>query len=367
MNFSYTSKICFNKYGADNIMIDRPKYKKTFTRECSLALIEMWWRAETINDKKWTNKKQPFSPYIIFEKVNDIINVYYDKRGTNWTEKTIIGLAKSNKNFIKNIGEKYHKHIEQISTYYNYETLTHNQLKNFKNDFEEAWIWFDAAWWFWELEPKEYDGIVLPKSFMTLREETQDFGQKADEMIMASLQKLYSKVSKFVDVLLFSEIINNDIPSERELLKRKKGFFYTNNKLLVNLSRKDIEKKYLIQFEKIKLEKNLTHFKGTPASKGKAIGKTKIVLSAKKIDKVDHDDILVSPMTTPDFVPAMHKASAIVTDEGGVLCHAAIIARELGKPCIVGTNIATKVLKDGDIIEVDADAGIITRLKNDRK
>ena len=70
-------------------------------------------------------------------------------------------------------------------------------------------------------------------------------------------------------------------------------------------------------------------------------------------------DILVSPMTRPDFVPAMKIAGAVVTDEGGVICYAAIISRELGIPCIVGTKIATKVLHDGDLVEVDADNGVV--------
>ncbi len=68
-------------------------------------------------------------------------------------------------------------------------------------------------------------------------------------------------------------------------------------------------------------------------------------------------------MTTPEYVPAMRKSMAIVTDEGGVTCHAAIVSRELGKPCIIGTGNGTKVLKDGDIVEVDANEGIITIIK----
>ncbi len=63
-------------------------------------------------------------------------------------------------------------------------------------------------------------------------------------------------------------------------------------------------------------------------------------------------------MTDPDFLPAMKKASAIITDEGGITCHAAIVSRELKIPCIIGTRIATKVLKDGDLVEVDANKGI---------
>ena len=68
-------------------------------------------------------------------------------------------------------------------------------------------------------------------------------------------------------------------------------------------------------------------------------------------------------MTTPDYVSAMKLASAFVTDEGGLLCHASIIARELKKPCIIGTKIATKVLKDGDLVEVNANEGFVRIIK----
>ena len=74
---------------------------------------------------------------------------------------------------------------------------------------------------------------------------------------------------------------------------------------------------------------------------------------------VSRGDVLVTSMTTPNMAPLVKNAVAVVTDEGGVLCHAAIIARELNKPCIVGTKIATQVLKDGDMVEVDANKGVV--------
>ena len=67
-------------------------------------------------------------------------------------------------------------------------------------------------------------------------------------------------------------------------------------------------------------------------------------------------------MTTPEYLPAMEKAAAFVTDEGGILCHAAIVARELKKPCIVGTQYATKIFKDGDLVEVDAEKGVVRKI-----
>ena len=67
-------------------------------------------------------------------------------------------------------------------------------------------------------------------------------------------------------------------------------------------------------------------------------------------------------MTTPDYVMAMEKSAAIITNDGGLTCHAAIISREMGIPCIVGTNMATKALKDGDLVEVDANKGVVRKL-----
>jgi phosphohistidine swiveling domain-containing protein len=104
--------------------------------------------------------------------------------------------------------------------------------------------------------------------------------------------------------------------------------------------------------------------KGQVAFRGKVKGKIKIVLHPNDIGKVRKGDILVTQMTFPSFIAAMQKAAAFVTDEGGITCHAAIISREMKKPCIIGTKIATQVLHDGNLVEVDADKGIINILKN---
>ncbi len=98
---------------------------------------------------------------------------------------------------------------------------------------------------------------------------------------------------------------------------------------------------------------------GLPASPGLASGPVRKVLDIKELYKVKKGDVLVTPMTTPDFVPAMKRACAIVTDEGGTTAHAAIVSRELGVPCIVGTGNATSVLKEGEEITVDADHGVV--------
>lgn len=108
----------------------------------------------------------------------------------------------------------------------------------------------------------------------------------------------------------------------------------------------------------------MSEINGTIASRGKAVGKVRIIMTAKNIHEVEDGEILVAPMTRPEHLVGMKKASAIITDDGGITCHAAIISRELGVPCIIGTKIATQVLKDGDMVEVDADNGVVKIIKN---
>ena len=110
-------------------------------------------------------------------------------------------------------------------------------------------------------------------------------------------------------------------------------------------------------FQRMGLPPKTSVVKGLTASLGKAKGIARIVKSSKEIEKVKEGDVLVAVMTRPDYIMGMKRAAAIVTDEGGLTCHAAIVARELKIPCIIGTKFATRVLKDGEEVEVDASKG----------
>ncbi|MFH1501363.1 MAG: PEP-utilizing enzyme [archaeon] len=105
---------------------------------------------------------------------------------------------------------------------------------------------------------------------------------------------------------------------------------------------------------------------GTSACKGVVKGRVKIIPTSqtpeKYLNKMEKGDILVSDTTGPDLMTAIKKAAAIVTDEGGMMSHAAVISREFGIPCIVGTKYATEVFKDNDLIEVNADIGIAKKI-----
>ncbi|MDP3173696.1 MAG: putative PEP-binding protein, partial [Phenylobacterium sp.] len=132
-----------------------------------------------------------------------------------------------------------------------------------------------------------------------------------------------------------------------------------NNKIYIVQTRAVTTTKSVAKINNTTLSESDLILKGDPASPGIASGVVKVILSAKEINKIVPGDVLVAPQTNPDYVPAMKKAVAIVTDSGGRTSHAAIVSRELGIPAVVGTEIATKKLKTGNIITVNGTKGEI--------
>ncbi len=127
----------------------------------------------------------------------------------------------------------------------------------------------------------------------------------------------------------------------------------------------DTKKLYILQSRPIttikedEKEELIVLAKGLAASPGIGRGNVKLIEDLNNINQVEDGDILVTGMTNPDMVPAMRKCGAVVTDEGGRTCHAAIVSRELGIPCIVGAKNATKTLKDGQFVTVDSTRGVV--------
>jgi len=99
---------------------------------------------------------------------------------------------------------------------------------------------------------------------------------------------------------------------------------------------------------------------GLGAAPGEASGSVRVISNLEQASELRDGEVLVTHMTAPDWVPLMRRAAAIATDSGGMTCHAAIVSRELGIPCVVGTGEATKVLRDGEVVTVDAGAGLVT-------
>lgn len=162
-------------------------------------------------------------------------------------------------------------------------------------------------------------------------------------------------------------IESGDLPDTSELKVRESHYVIISNGAEHFFKSGEQEVKKVIEQEGIQEyvgeAEHSDLLKGKIASSGFARGRVRLVFTQEDSRKLVEGEILVSGMTTPAYIDAMRKAAAYVTDEGGVICHAAIVAREFGKPCVVGAKIATQVLKDGDMIEVDADNGVVRVVK----
>jgi len=144
--------------------------------------------------------------------------------------------------------------------------------------------------------------------------------------------------------------------------RRESVIVYWNNNIIVEIDNKASKK--IKELMSVDLTKEI---KGTVACSGKVKGKVCVIPLAidasEYIARMKKGNILVAPTTGPEMMIAIQKAAGIVTDEGGLMSHAAVISRELNIPCIVGTKNATQLLKDGDLVEVDAIKGIVRKIK----
>lgn len=151
--------------------------------------------------------------------------------------------------------------------------------------------------------------------------------------------------------------------TENELKKRSIYHIFYSDKngktILSDREAKNFVKK--LEFYKEGFRK-IQEIRGSIAFKGLTRGKVKIVNTKNDAKKVRNGEIIVSHMIEPSFTTAFRKCAGIITDLGGITCHAAIVAREIKKPCIIGTKIATRILQDGDLVEIDANKGIIKKL-----
>ncbi len=179
------------------------------------------------------------------------------------------------------------------------------------------------------------------------------FKELAQRLKVSQEDVLYLLPKEIKEALVRGKKIN-----KRSITQRKKGYaLILENGRVGNL----IVGKELSVLKREDISQ-INELKGRSANSGRASGVVRVVIYDKDLLKFKSGEVLVTNMTTPDYIIAMKKAAAIVTDLGGITCHAAIISRELNIPCIIGTQIATRVLKNGDLVEVDAEKGVVNVL-----
>lgn len=330
------------------------------TRPLDLIGCECWDVGERIMLPKKFNDLLGFDP-LFFYKPGRAVTVYYNFTDPNQDLRPLLAYLEKNIPWFLKIKKEFDKDCEQIRK------MIYELSDDYKNLYElisVVWPVIAVANIYGSLEV--YDvSKELRDVCIRIRRESDDILHPAT----AYLSKIVSRKlnlnlgiplehSKYISM---SEFLDDRIPDNGELLKRAKGYLYHKGKLFLNAKKYILENNAYLNEDKTENDKKEIH--GQIACKCIARGKTKIVFEISDLEKIEDGDVLVAPMTTPEMIMAMKKAVAFVTDEGGITCHAAIVARELGKPCIIGTKIATQFLKDGDMVEVDAEKGIVKILK----
>ena len=335
------------------------KYSKEFARNSSLFQVVAYTEFAKRPASEFSIEFDAGHPLFIYTGKR-LVNIYYPPNEL----KQIFGKfgqIMADSNYFEKVEKKFFQVIEGIKPYFE-KTKTVDNLAQLKQLYELNldFMYGESAFWVAPLVPTL--GEMQRNRALEIREETQELTSLRDELLDHNLSQLFPEMGKLVHWLLPSSVFCkkpvNDLKKEAQ--KYQQGFVYFQNKIYAGKPG-DILSQLRIKIEEDSSSKEKNKLKGQTASPGKAKGAAKIVLTNKDLGKVKEGDILVSPMTRPDFLPAMKLASALVTDEGGITCHAAIGAREMRKPCVIGTRIASEVIKDGDIIEVDAERGIVLR------
>lgn len=238
-------------------------------------------------------------------------------------------------------------------------------LTNADKEIYEANSLFKTA----NIPKKLKNRIKFIRWFMFLRTESVDNMM----LVNASYRHVFDSLSKLFDLsveavlnMTYKEIFESleagklIVSKETVLDRLQNGYAYFVGYRTEALLTGDDRQKLIDVLHPETNEEVVKEIKGQIAYKGKIRAIARVILDRKNASELQEGEILVTAMTSPDFVPAMNISSGIITNEGGVLCHAAIMSRELRKPCIIGTKNATDIIKTGQILTLDADNGLIT-------
>ncbi len=330
------------------------KYKKCNSRELSLIDTQAWNEGDTKELKKWVGWS--FDRHY-FVNNNRIVNLFYEmKEGDDFYE--VVKEKLKQEGFFDTLCKDFLDNINKLKGII-IEELNRQDIIEYYNINVKCWpatSIFDIISGYPEITSEN-----IKQKMNLIRQETGEFFYKVSDKILKSIPKIYPEINGFEDVILIQEFERGEFPLKQELEKRKKYYTLYSHFLETDVLFKELAREHEFEIvEEILDETN--EVRGDIAMRGKARGIVKIIFKIEDANKVENGNILVAPMTTPDHIIAMDKASAFVTDEGGIACHAAIVAREFGKPCIVGTHNATKVFKNGDLVFVDADEGVVRKV-----
>ncbi len=336
------------------------KYAKEFARNYSLFQVIAYAKFNERSTVEFNVKIDTGHPLFVYTG-GPLADIYYPE-GELKKIFGQFGKMAANADYFHGVVSKFFKVIDEIKPYF-YKQKSAKNLEELRYIYElyMDFGYGESAIWVAPLV-KNLSKEIKTKA-LSAREQTQDLTSLRDELFDYNLYKLFPKLGELTHFVLPESVFGGKTINIllQEAAKYRKGFIFFDGNIYTGQQDK-ILKKLNIELKDSIPTGEINSISGQSTSQGIARGQTKIVLTNKDIHKVLRGDVMVSPMTRPDFILAMKKAAAIITDEGGITCHASIVARELKIPCIVGTKFATQVLKDGDLVEVDANKGVIRKI-----
>jgi phosphohistidine swiveling domain-containing protein len=327
--------------------------KELVQLDAPLSFLELHYSQEVIKNIPWSKNIFTIRPYIIYKVTNGHARIFYDTRGMSWQRDN--AWRYKNK---KHVFTKIKKDFDDIREILLMEKLlSQDEFIIFIQKVRDIWPWINYIWWSIEFGEENHKAV---NDFMMLRKYTEHFIVGLISVMRKFINKKFNKLRAYTDVLRLDEVMLNKIPAKNILDKRIAGYVYTNNKVYSSLDY--VLKKFLIRI------KDRGYYEQCPSGQiaypGKVLGYVRVVLKGQDVNKFKQNEILVASTTTPDYLLAIIKSSAIISEHGGIICHASIISRELKIPCIVGVSNITKILKTGDFIEVNANNGTIKIIKH---
>lgn len=240
--------------------------------------------------------------------------------------------------------------IEKYETHRKNEQQRLLELQTELSEESELLNYIDIARDLAYLKPYRVDAYYI--AWINFRPLFEEIGKR----VGATVDDLMCLTDLEIEQVIDTNVINMELVNER---RGDFAIVKIDGELEIVSGEKLVELKSLLKKEDYS---HITEVTGVMAFKGHLRGIARVLHSEADIKNVQVGDILVITMTDPNYISAMEKAAGFVTDFGGILCHAAIIAREMAKPCVIGTNLATRVFKDGDLIELDANKGVVRKV-----
>ncbi len=327
------------------------------SRERSLVYFYVWREANQLYSGKF------------FDTIKNIlfINIGFGKTSAWYGEEELNTCveecgrrAVQDKNYFTAVRKEFYLYFNLLLEYFKGKRKIRNV-----DDLKKYYFTY-VHWW-----PPMAVLYVLPESStaskdiqdvaLKIRSSTEKYTDLNDTFFIEAVRRLLPQYADIASLMTPEEIFNSHLLTPDDVQKireRGRGYVLYNDTLYSTDNLEKVLGSNNLYLKKENIFEN-GFLKGSVGCKGNVKGIVRVIFSKTQLADFKEGEILVTEMTSPDYIPYMKKAAGIITDEGGVNCHASIVARELKKPCIIGTRNATAVLKEGDFVEVDAEKGIV--------